>query len=270
MPGSPDGPANSGGTALSFVTLPLTPPGKPSIFFEDASSTATSPASPFAFTPKEPSAYYKFHPPSLPLSPLRSSSFVQGERNDSKKASTPRDPPLAFSRHPSFEYVSDKQKSRILSPLPSLARKPSFLSKGPSFVARDTGAQHLSDRVLSNGTGEVVEQSLGGYDWRKEEIFCGKNSGRARKESGLMDVKAEGVWRSLRRILRPGNRPSKRLLVLIVLNFAYSTIELLIGLITGRIGMHPLHIVSFLWCILSSSLCLTDLRELKDRSGCTF
>ncbi|CAK9206290.1 unnamed protein product [Sphagnum troendelagicum] len=37
--------------------------------------------------------------------------------------------------------------------------------------------------------------------------------------------------------MRPGSRPNKRLLVLIVLNFAYSTAEFLIGLFTGRIGL---------------------------------
>ncbi|KAF6139168.1 hypothetical protein GIB67_023221 [Kingdonia uniflora] len=38
-------------------------------------------------------------------------------------------------------------------------------------------------------------------------------------------------------IIRSGNRPMKRLLVMISLNVAYSTAELFIGLLTGRVGL---------------------------------
>lgn len=37
-------------------------------------------------------------------------------------------------------------------------------------------------------------------------------------------------------VMRPGNRISKRLLVLILLNLAYSATEFLIGIVTRRIG----------------------------------
>lgn len=53
-----------------------------------------------------------------------------------------------------------------------------------------------------------------------------------RKYSGVKD---DGIFG---RILRPGNRASKRLLVLILLNVAYSVTELLIGLFTRRVGEH--------------------------------
>ena len=37
--------------------------------------------------------------------------------------------------------------------------------------------------------------------------------------------------------VRSGNRPMKRLALLISLNVAYSSAELMIGLLTGRVGM---------------------------------
>ena len=43
---------------------------------------------------------------------------------------------------------------------------------------------------------------------------------------------------SVFRILRSGNRYMKRLFVLISLNVAYSTAELCIGLLSGRVGMN--------------------------------
>lgn len=42
---------------------------------------------------------------------------------------------------------------------------------------------------------------------------------------------------SVFRVMRSGNRYMKRLFVLISLNVAYSTAELCIGLLTGRVGM---------------------------------
>lgn len=46
---------------------------------------------------------------------------------------------------------------------------------------------------------------------------------------------------SLFRVIRSGNRYMKRLFVLISLNVAYSTAELFIGLLTGRVGMYENH-----------------------------
>ena len=69
----------------------------------------------------------------------------------------------------------------------------------------------------------------------------GHGSATSRREDGkyLRKNSDEGSSTEsgfLAHLLRPGNRPSKRLLVLIVLNLAYSATELLIGLLTRRIG----------------------------------
>ncbi|GAB2266899.1 Metal tolerance protein C2 [Dionaea muscipula] len=50
-------------------------------------------------------------------------------------------------------------------------------------------------------------------------------------------VSAAELVHSVFRVLRSGNRPVKRLFVLISLNVAYSTAEMSIGLLSGRIGL---------------------------------
>ncbi|XP_072994492.1 metal tolerance protein C2 isoform X1 [Typha latifolia] len=50
-------------------------------------------------------------------------------------------------------------------------------------------------------------------------------------------VTAAGVMLSVVRAIRSGNRPMKRLALMISLNVAYSTAELLIGIFTGRVGL---------------------------------
>lgn len=58
-------------------------------------------------------------------------------------------------------------------------------------------------------------------------------------KEGNFDAKGSAVFDSVFwvfRVMRTGNRQMKRLLIMISLNVAYSTAELVIGLFTGRIG----------------------------------
>lgn len=198
--------SSSGATNLTFVTLPLTPP-----------------AGRFSLTDQgELEASSKPNPNLLPSTSLLAAKA-----------------PLAFKDgNASFQYVSEKQQSRILSPSPSLARKPSLLSRGPSFGSRDGGntPSNPYTRVYSMGSDMSSNEMAG-----RELINHSKGSSQlARKKSDEMynsKGTAEGIWRLFSRIMRPGPRPSKKLLVLIVLNIAYSTIEFLIGLFTRRIGV---------------------------------
>lgn len=59
------------------------------------------------------------------------------------------------------------------------------------------------------------------------------------KESPMSEGKLSSIEliSSVFRVLRTGNRPMKRLFVLISLNVAYSTAELFIGLLSGRVGL---------------------------------
>lgn len=66
----------------------------------------------------------------------------------------------------------------------------------------------------------------------------GEDGKLLRKNSEDLNPKDDGsYWGVLARVLRPGNRPSKRLLVLIFLNLLYSATEFLIGVFTRRIGI---------------------------------
>jgi hypothetical protein len=116
---------------------------------------------------------------------------------------------------PQFQYVSEKQQSRILSPHPELVGKPSLLTRGLASLTTPRDGSPYAHGELSRR--------------------------RISEDASFADDGFRGL---VARILRPGNRPGKRLLVLILLNVAYSTTELLIGILTRRMGRrylsHPL------------------------------
>ncbi|XP_057509694.1 metal tolerance protein C2-like [Actinidia eriantha] len=66
---------------------------------------------------------------------------------------------------------------------------------------------------------------------REEKFFLGEEKVSEEKNYVVLFVSLA------LRIVRSGNRPMRRLLVLIFLNVAYSTAELCIGLLSGRIGL---------------------------------
>lgn len=78
----------------------------------------------------------------------------------------------------------------------------------------------------------VVRGATPNAGWRREQSVYGEDGKLLRKNSENFG-QGEGV---LAWVMRPGNRISKRLFVLILLNLAYSAIEFLIGIVTRRIG----------------------------------
>ncbi|XP_057488956.1 metal tolerance protein C2-like [Actinidia eriantha] len=76
-----------------------------------------------------------------------------------------------------------------------------------------------------------IPQGEGGNVFREEKFFLGEEKVWEERFSVVLFVSLA------LRIIRSGNRPMRRLLVLIFLNVAYSTAELCIGLLSGRIGL---------------------------------
>lgn len=113
---------------------------------------------------------------------------------------------LAFSRQASFQ-----QPHETHTPIPinlNESAKP-FLSRSVSSI-------------------DIPPQP---YTEEENVKFFGARRASAEKLSVLLFVV------SVFRIIRSGNKYMKRLFVLISLNVAYSTAELFIGLLTGRVGM---------------------------------
>lgn len=120
---------------------------------------------------------------------------------------------FAFSRQPSFRQSGAQSPAPIFSndsSQPMLYRSSSSISIPPGFY------QRLEQ--------ENVWKEYGKSSFREERNSCEDNSFLSRMFS-------------LIRVLRMGSRPMKRLSVMISLNVAYSTAELIIGLFTGRIGL---------------------------------
>ncbi|KAA8516983.1 hypothetical protein F0562_017199 [Nyssa sinensis] len=101
-----------------------------------------------------------------------------------------------------------------------------------SIISNDSVKPLLSRSVSSIDIPPAVyPQDESGSIWRDEKSFLGKGKESAEKFSALLFV----LWAF--RMIRTGNRPMKRLFVMISLNVAYSTAELCIGLVSGRVGL---------------------------------
>lgn len=115
----------------------------------------------------------------------------------------------AFSRQASFRQAIEPH-------IPNDCSRP-FLSRTASSI------DIPPPTVYSQDDGENL--------WREEAGFLAQGKGSVYKFSISLVVS------SVFRILKSGNRLTKRLLMLIFLNVAYSSVELLIGLFSGRIGL---------------------------------
>ena len=99
----------------------------------------------------------------------------------------------------------------------------------PATVISNSYSQ--AQRVYSRSVSSIdIPSAL--YPGSENDYSLWKDSGKSEErlsptQSILMLV----------RILRTGNRPMKRLFLLTSLNVAYSTTELFIGLISGRVGI---------------------------------
>ena len=210
----------SSSAASTFVSLPLTSPlpVQPTVHHRNVGSA--------------PAAESVYPPSSL----LTASSSQAGRFASANSTSDP-----APESSPQFQYVSEKQQSRIISPHPTHLQKPSFLTQGLASLTTSRDGMSASPYGLSRMYAAVRSATPMGVgresaSWRREESVYGEDGKLLRKNSEDASFRDEGYWGLLAHILRPGNRPSKRLLVLIILNVTYTVTELLIGLLTRRTG----------------------------------
>ncbi|XP_021894027.1 metal tolerance protein C2 isoform X2 [Carica papaya] len=113
---------------------------------------------------------------------------------------------LAYSRQASFHQSQEPHAP--ISIISSESAKP-FLSRTVSSIDIPPGIFSIDDN---------------------KEFFR-----ESEKRRGKFSVSDSVSW--VFRVVRSGNRQTKRLLLLIFLNVAYSTAELAIGLFTGRVGL---------------------------------
>ncbi|XP_041024584.1 metal tolerance protein C2 [Juglans microcarpa x Juglans regia] len=99
------------------------------------------------------------------------------------------------------------------------------------------------------------------YSLDESNKYSGEGNGSAQKFSFLSFVF------SILRIMRSGNRYMKRLFVMISLNVAYSTAELVIGLFTGRVGLvsDAFHLTFGCGLLTFSLFAMTASRKQPDR-----
>ncbi|KAG1361101.1 putative Metal tolerance protein C2 [Cocos nucifera] len=121
---------------------------------------------------------------------------------------------FAFSRQPSFRQSIHRSQSDPQTPV-SFQRNPSFWP----YLSR-------SDSSISISPWEIDGYGVG------YSKFSLKGDGEGHQKLTVLQLML-----SLVRAIRSGNRPMKRLALMISLNVAYSTTELLIGVLTGRVGL---------------------------------
>ena len=114
----------------------------------------------------------------------------------------------------------------------SFLHSPSFDSpRTPvSIIPNDSVRKPFISRTVSSIDIPAVDYLQDGIDsiWTEDKLIS---------VNSVDKVSILGFLLSILRAGRSGNRPMKRLFVLISLNVAYSTAELCIGLVTGRFGI---------------------------------
>ncbi|CAK9169963.1 unnamed protein product [Ilex paraguariensis] len=112
---------------------------------------------------------------------------------------------FAFSRQTSFHQSAEPH-----TPVSKNTQKP--------LLSRTLSSIDIPPNVYPPDRGDRI--------WKEENRYVGDGTG------SILEFVLSGL-----RIIRSGNRPMKRLFVLISLNVAYSTAELCIGLFSGRVGL---------------------------------
>jgi zinc transporter 5/7 len=170
-------------------------------------------------------------------SALGSRSF--GHRNPEQEDAN-LDRRFAFSRQSSFRQNPSQPSISIIPNLkPSLSRSLSSISRDHYHNQHHHHHnQHLfNNSQLSDKTSPSLED---GQLWKGDLVTADSSAkkpnfnshGSFRHSDSLSGL----VWSAIP-IFSSGSRPMKKLFTLIMLNFAYSTLELLIGLFTGRVGL---------------------------------
>ncbi|XP_074307017.1 metal tolerance protein C2 [Silene latifolia] len=144
-------------------------------------------------------------PPNQTLNSLPSNSNFPFAGNDRR---------YAYSRQSSLQHFTDPRSPTVIS---------------NNFNSNNHSNPRFSRSISSIDIPPALHAgNESNYDFLKDS---GKFLGVEEKLS-LFEVVS-----SVFRVLRTGNRPMKRLFVLISLNVAYSTAELFIGLLSGRVGL---------------------------------
>ncbi|XP_057547291.1 metal tolerance protein C2 [Amaranthus tricolor] len=141
------------------------------------------------------------------------------------------DPKSQFLKTTSFNYNSNQT-------LPSSDRRYAY-SRQSSF--HQFADPRTPTTIIANNSLQtpVYSRSVSSidippviYSGNENDYHLWKDPAKLEEKLSLIDLIL-----SVFRQLRTGNRPMKRLFLLISLNVAYSTAELLIGLLSGRVGL---------------------------------
>ncbi|CAM6098411.1 unnamed protein product [Calypogeia fissa] len=255
-------PVDSGGGS-TFETLPLTPP-RPSNKYDEASSASPRFANNLPRLHTERSfSFSQGQAHTTPPSPLGAgtpyphSSGPIGESRFSRLATSPS--PLVtaerdyraggLSQSSSLNYAVENQTQSWIMASPRANDKPPIpifsrvgsLKKSASFnrslSQKEASAPHTLNRLLSMEKGENFRWSPYDEGNRNDFSFTRVGTGAELDDEVLESKSQDEGSLSLWKTWKHGSPASKKLMVVIALTFAYSAIEFLIGLFTGRIGL---------------------------------
>lgn len=120
---------------------------------------------------------------------------------------------FAYSRQSSFgQFAEPRTPTTIVS---------------TNYSRSQSQSQAAFSRSVSS-----IDIPPGIYSGGENDYSLWKDSGKSEE-----NVSSVGLILSIFRVMRTGNRPMKRLFLLISLNVTYSIAELFIGLILGRVGL---------------------------------
>eukprot|EP00250_Pteridium_aquilinum_P035721 c9863_g1_i1 orf=66-1472(+) len=204
----------------------------------------STPSETFTNLPLSPSPTISSHPPHI--SPSHGFAAAQDSSKQAFTQQIHHNNTHIFSRHASFNQspLPPPAFSRLQSlQIPPPAGGAAF-SRLPSF--QNPKSQRALDRIVSMDRRTAPKVFSAGEDvWKGE--FVPADSTKILKDGNAEESLAQGetkqnsgsVWSRTLSLLRTGNRGggAKKLLMLIMLNFAYSTVELVLGLISGRVGL---------------------------------
>ncbi|XVF07373.1 hypothetical protein REPUB_Repub06bG0133000 [Reevesia pubescens] len=147
------------------------------------------------------------------------------EKNKSFKSySQEPDSPHPWNADFGFTNTSDRRYAYSRQPSFQHSQRDPITPKTPNF-----SNQSIKPFLSRNVSSIDIPPGFYTFDQLKEGIFEAKGSA---DRFSVLDS-----FLRVFRVMRIGNRQMKRLLIMISLNVAYSTVELAIGLFTGRIGL---------------------------------
>ncbi|XP_010672644.2 metal tolerance protein C2 [Beta vulgaris subsp. vulgaris] len=145
------------------------------------------------------------------------------------KSMIPEDPNSQFTKNTSFNHSTSHQTLNSSDRRYAYSRQSSFQQQ---FSPRTPMTMISNNNSMMPGFSRSVSSIDIPPARNEDDYHLWKDS--AKSEENLSSIE---LISSVFRALRSGNRPMKRLFLLISLNVAYSTAELFIGLLSGRVGL---------------------------------